>query len=50
MRYQNAQLDVLSPTMYHMAGSATPVGSWPKVARFGSEVVKCGIKMFSSKN
>ncbi len=37
--------------------SATPVGSWPEVVRFGSEVVRFGsevvkyvIKMFSSRN
>jgi hypothetical protein len=50
VRHQNAQLDVLSSMMYHLLGLTTPVGSWPEVVRFGSEVVKCGIKMFISMN
>jgi hypothetical protein len=50
VRHQNVQLGVLSSTMYYMTGSATLVESWPEVVRFGSEVVKCGIKMFISRN
>jgi len=50
VRYQNAQLDIPSPTIYHTTWSATPVGSWPEMVRFGSKVVKYDIKMFSSIN
>ncbi len=45
VRYQIVQFGELNPTIYDMRGLATPVGSWPEMARFGWDMVKCGMKL-----